>query len=895
MDFPAFLHAPAAEVIGDILLPPTTTNRKARLSLAGDVEPFPMPSSNAAKPTSTASDLATSGSAQPTPQDSKRRRTIGSESRPPSSAPAMKRPKMSDAPTQLQRPIPMGTGKEPMSGLGPKTMRTTVKKLVIKNRRIDGSDQQAEIEKYFESIWSEISDALGDILRNKRPKVPFDRMFRDVEDLCRNKKEQEVYKKLITTCELYLAEVVLATIKSSRKRSDTEVLASVLSEWKSWNEKSKIIRSTFAYLDASYLARQKELPQINDALISRFRKVLSSGPGAKLTDGRSVAQVVADGMCELIHFDRVSDDRFKPSLLRDAVSMLHIFGVYTRWFEPRLLEVSAAYFTEFASERSMTSLRDYIRQCRTLLDDETHRCDAYNLDSSSKQQMLGLLHKHLIHDHLQKLLDLTSISRLIEGGEIESVGALYQLLKLSGVHEKLKEPWGKYIRDTGSGIVQDTERGDEMVTRLLSLRRSLDLILREALEKDDGFLWTLREAFNDFMNDRKNAQAWESGQAKIGELIAKHIDLLLRGGLKALPRALYTNNTDRLEAESRGKSTAADEDGELEHQVDQAIALFRFVEGKDAFEAFYKRDLARRLLMDKSASQDAERMTLSKLRGECGANFTHNLEQMFKDKALAKDEMETYRQACQASEYKLPFDLQVMVLSSAAWPSYNDLKVNMPHDIANQIERFDTYYKRKHNGRVLTWKHGLGHCTITARFKRGEKELNVSFLQAVVLLTFNDVEDAEALTYQQISQMTNLSGGDLDRTLQSLACGKTRVLTKHPKGRDINQSDTFTFNRGFWDDRYRIKINQIQMKETKAENKATHERIVQDRRLETQAAIVRIMKSRKTMTHALLVAEVIDMTKSRGPVDAAQIKKEIESLIEKDYMEREGTSYKYLA
>ena len=66
------------------------------------------------------------------------------------------------------------------------------------------------------------------------------------------------------------------------------------------------------------------------------------------------------------------------------------------------------------------------------------------------------------------------------------------------------------------------------------------------------------------------------------------------------------------------------------------------------------------------------------------------------------------------------------------------------------------------------------------------------------------------------------------------------------------------------------------LKETKEENKATHERITQDRRFETQAAIVRIMKSRKTMGHAELVAEVINLTKKRGSVEPSAIKKEIE-------------------
>jgi cullin 4 len=44
------------------------------------------------------------------------------------------------------------------------------------------------------------------------------------------------------------------------------------------------------------------------------------------------------------------------------------------------------------------------------------------------------------------------------------------------------------------------------------------------------------------------------------------------------------------------------------------LAIFRFVHGKDVFEAFYKKDLAKRLLLGKSASSDAERSMLTKLR-----------------------------------------------------------------------------------------------------------------------------------------------------------------------------------------------------------------------------------------------------------------------------------------
>jgi hypothetical protein len=51
----------------------------------------------------------------------------------------------------------------------------------------------------------------------------------------------------------------------------------------------------------------------------------------------------------------------------------------------------------------------------------------------------------------------------------------------------------------------------------------------------------------------------------------------------------------------------------------KAIAMFSStfcssLVGKDVFEAFYKRDLAKRLLLGKSASIDAEKSMLSKMK-----------------------------------------------------------------------------------------------------------------------------------------------------------------------------------------------------------------------------------------------------------------------------------------
>jgi len=268
---------------------------------------------------------------------------------------------------------------------------------------------------------------------------------------------------------------------------------------------------------------------------------------------------------------------------------------------------------------------------------------------------------------------------------------------------------------------------------------------------------------------------------------------------------------------------------------------------------------------------------LTRLKNECGSGFTHNLESMFKDIDLTRDEMACYNQLLDdRGGRKAGPDLHVSVLSAASWPTYPDVPINIPPAISKVMSEFETYYKTKHNGRMLTWRNALAHCQLKAKFAKGNKDLVVSGFQAVVLLLFNDTPAGGSLSYNDIQAASGLSDAELRRTLQSLACAKYRVLTKDPKGREVNNTDTFTINENFSDPKMRIKINQIQLKETKEENKETHQRVAQDRVFETQAAIVRIMKSKKTITHNELIIDVINATKTRGVLDQVDIKKNIE-------------------
>jgi cullin-4 len=141
---------------------------------------------------------------------------------------------------------------------------------------------------------------------------------------------------------------------------------------------------------------------------------------------------------------------------------------------------------------------------------------------------------------------------------------------------------------------------------------------------------------------------------------------------------------------------------------------------------------------------------------ECGAGFTANLEQMFKDVELGREEMTSYKSFLSERSEKQPLDLSVNILSASAWPTYPDVPVIIPVDIKSAIDKFETHYKNKHSGRKLDWKHALAHCQLKAKFPKGNKELVVSSFQAIVLLLFNGLQEDKKLSYEYLKEATGL-------------------------------------------------------------------------------------------------------------------------------------------
>jgi cullin 4 len=123
-----------------------------------------------------------------------------------------------------------------------------------------------------------------------------------------------------------------------------------------------------------------------------------------------------------------------------------------------------------------------------------------------------------------------------------------------------------------------------MVERLLAFKSNASLALSFAVSSSSqakDFQYALQDAFSSGFQDRHNKPA---------EMIAHHIDKLMR----------------------KGQGSASDE--AFNEELDAALALYRFTADKDVFRAFYHRALAKRLLLGRSASDDAEKAMLKKLK-----------------------------------------------------------------------------------------------------------------------------------------------------------------------------------------------------------------------------------------------------------------------------------------
>ena len=225
------------------------------------------------------------------------------------------------------------------------------------------------------------------------------------------------------------------------------------------------------------------------------------------------------------------------------------------------------------------------------------------------------------------------------------------------------------------------------------------------------------------------------------------------------------------------------------------------------------------------------------------------------------------------------------VLTTGSWPAPAGARCNLPPELERSCEAFKAFYLSRHAGRRLAWQTNMGGADLKAAFGAARHELAVSTYQMCILLLFNG---ADQLSYKDIAAATDIPEVDLKRNLQSLACVKGKnVLRKEPQGKEIDEEDVFVFNDKFSSKLHKVKIGTVSaQKESEPEKVETRQRVEDDRKPQIEAAVVRIMKARRVLDHNSLITEVTKQLSNRFVANPAVIKKRVESLIERDFLER---------
>lgn len=745
--------------------------------------------------------------------------------------------------------------------------------------------------------WDVLAAAIDEIYNRNASQLSFEELYRNAYNLVLHKHGALLYEGVTEKITAHL----VTTVREVAEQPNARLLDAMAEAWTDHSMTMVMIRDILMYMDRTYVAQAKRRP-VYELGLHLFRVTVWEHPRVRSRVIELLLEAIAEERAGLV------SDVESRSKLKSVLAMLLELGradytanVYQQDFEQVFLGTTQEFYhSESLQYLSSNTASDYVTKTTQRLAEEKTRAVALALPATTEAPLSTIVQTELIERHAKTLVDMEHsgfAAMLQDSSKLDSMQAMYDLfVRVPSSVDHLRDALAARIKNDGKALVEDQEKATDppsaFVRGVLAMRTKYAQIVEVAFRNEKKAQKRMRESFEDFLNT----------DARAASCLSVYVDELLRVGLRG----------------------AGEE--QLNAELEKVIVVFRYLSDKDVFESFYKQHLAKRLLSGRSASDDAERTMVSLLKAECGYQFTTKLEGMFNDMRISRetrDKYKTYKRQQEASgdgSDAKSVDIEVDVLTTGYWPSQNVPACTLPPEVQDAIDRFSKFYLDKHTGRKLSWQTSAVAAEIRATFgtqpNLRRHELCVSTYQMCILLLFND---AETLTLGQIRTKTHIPDSELRRQLISLCTPRNRILIKGSKGRGItSDDDTFTYNIDYTSKLKKVRIPLV--KETSIAKPAAAAAaagtgtaasaaaaaidgsvpvaVEEDRRHLVEAAIVRIMKARKALNHNDLIAEVTKQLSIRFSPSPVFIKKRIESLIEREYLERsenEHRIYRYVA
>ncbi|CAM4870034.1 unnamed protein product [Rotaria socialis] len=683
------------------------------------------------------------------------------------------------------------------------------------------------------------------------------------------------------------------SMKKEISESDQNMLSTYAKYWTEYKTGSERLNILYAYLNTHYVRKR----QINDLdnsyppfeCNSDNNDVHLVEIGEMSLDcwTRLIIEPLKDRLVNLlleqIYLDRVCECVNQTTIKCVIMSFVDVcqhrkmnaLELYEKSFENRLLQATGEYYREEGNLLlTKSDCIQYMKRILILIDDEEFRSRKF-LNSTSYSKIYNECLQRLVCDHFDTLKSICN--DLIVKEDLDALKNMYKLLKpthigINYMVEKLQDN----ISRIGHEKIQ-TLKGENLSTlfveTLLDLHTKYMNIIKETFTSDPEFVSSLDKACSTIVNMKYGNRL----SAKAPELLAHYCDSLLR------------------------KSSKAATDSEIEEKLLSSITIFKYLDDKDYFQRFYQKMLARRLINQQSISIDAEEFMVTKLKQICGYEFTGKLARMFQDIKVSDDlntEFLDYLKselssttANQTMTNLIGLDFNIYVLQANSWPVTQSAANTfiLPHLLEKPLHMFESFYGKKYSGRKLCWMYNLSNAEIRMTHLDRSYFVTMGTYQMAILLQFNDHQQ---LTVNELEEATKLNTKELDKQIISLLDAKFILGNASALSSDSKISINFDYKNK----RTKFKIALLPQKEASHDPESSQKSVEEDRKFYLQAVIVRIMKARKKLKHNSLIEEVITQSKQRFSPSIQIIKKCIEVLIDKQYLERSSSDeYSYIA
>ncbi|XP_043675705.1 cullin-2 isoform X2 [Vespula pensylvanica] len=568
-----------------------------------------------------------------------------------------------------------------------------------------------------------------------------------------------------------------------------------------------------------------------------------------------------DVICGVIQsFVRVEEYKVKGQL-----------DMYQEIFEKPFLETTGEFYAREASELLQQSdVTRYMERVTWRLNLEELRTYKF-LHVSSMPKVSQCCEEKMVAAHLSWLH--AEAEAMIQNERRWDLSLLYALLRpLPSGLAPLVQKFTQHITQQGLqaiGPLQGENVYTQFVESMLDVHTKYSELIGDVFKGDQAFISALDKACSAVVNHRPVPRQ----PARAPELLAKYCDSLLK------------------------KSTKVASEGEIEEKLGRSITVFKYVDDKDVFQKFYARMLARRLIHQQSQSMDAEEAMIDRLKQACGYEFTNKLHRMFTDMSVSADLNVKFTASLRErdADNQLGIGFVVYVLQAGAWPlglPPSPGPFHVPQQLEKSVQAFESFYHAQFSGRKLTWLHHLCQGELKFNYLKKPYLVTVQTYQMALLLLF---EQCDAIQCKEAAASLHLSHDQLVKHAVSLV--DCKILKKSTEG-ELEEDTILTLNFDYHNKRTKFRVTAALQRDAPHDAEATHRSVDDDRKLYLQAAIVRIMKSRKLLRHNQLLQEVLGQSKVTFAPSIGMIKKCIEALIDKQYIERTPNSadeYSYVA